>query len=570
MADAAVALEDQKTGFIRGLGLLDSTTIVAGSMIGSGIFIVSAEMARQVGSPGWLLVAWTITGLLTVIGALSYGELAAMMPKAGGQYVYLREAFSPMWGFLYGWTLFMVIQTGTIAAVAVGFGRYFGVLVPWISESHYLVEPIRIGSGYAVSLSTAQLVGVLMIALLTWMNSRGLRLGKFVQNVFTVAKTGALIALIVLGVVIGWNATAAHANFGNFWAVRGDLQPVGPGFTGITTFGLFVGICVSQTNSLFSADAWNNITFTAGEVKNPKRNIPLSLALGTFLVIALYLLANVAYLVTLRFEGDPDKTRIVKLVSQAEEYKREADYISDPRKVAVVQEAEGYKDIAEQYSKDTNAMGIQHAPSDRVASSTANVIFPGLGAIIMAVFIMVSTFGCNNGLILAGARAYWAMARDGLFFKSSGELNVKHVPAWGLVIQGIWAALLVLPRTVTKVDARSGQVLEYGNLYGNLLTYVISAALIFYILTIAGIFRLRRTRPDVERPYRAFGYPIVPALYIIGATVILAVLLIYQTATTWPGLIIIATGIPVYFIWRKVGRAMPAGDSESSSDESNP
>ena len=506
MADAAVAIEDKTTGFVRGLGLLDSTTIVAGSMIGSGIFIVSAEMSRQVGSPGWLLVAWVITGLLTVIGALSYGELAAMMPKAGGQYVYLREAFSPMWGFLYGWTLFMVIQTGTIAAVAVGFARYFGVMWPTLSESNYLIRPIHLGSSYAISVSTAQLVGLLLIALLTWMNTRGLKLGKFVQNVFTITKTGALIALIVLGIVIGWNATAAQANFGDFWTVRGKLQAVGPnGLTALSTFGLFVAVCVSQTNSLFSADAWNNITFTAGEVKNPKRNIPLSLAFGTMLVIALYLLANVAYLVTLPFET------------------------------------------------------IQTVPSDRVASATADVIFPGLGATIMAVFIMVSTFGCNNGLILAGARAYWAMARDGLFFKSAGELNNKRVPSWGLVIQGIWAAALVLPRTITGTNPATGEP-TYGNLYGDLLTYVISAALIFYILTILGIFRLRQKRPDVERPYRAFGYPIVPALYIIGASVILVVLFIYQTAATWPGLIIILTGLPVYFIWRKVGVASTEHD----------
>jgi APA family basic amino acid/polyamine antiporter len=507
MADAAVAVEEKATGFVRGLGLLDSTTIVAGSMIGSGIFIVSAEMSRQVGSPGWLLVAWVVTGLLTVMAALSYGELAAMMPKAGGQYVYLREAFSPMWGFLYGWTLFMVIQTGTIAAVAVGFARYFGVFWPTLSESNYLVKPIHLGSSYAISLSTAQLAGLLLIALLTWMNTRGLRLGKFVQNVFTFAKTGALIALIVLGVLIGWKSVAASGNFTGIWTVRGKLQDVGPGgLTAITAFGLFVAICVSQTNSLFSADAWNNITFTAGEVKNPKRNIPLSLAFGTFLVIGLYLLANVAYLMTLPF--------------------------------AV----------------------IQTVPSDRVASATANVIFPGYGARVMAAAIMVSTFGCNNGLILAGARAYWAMARDGLFFKSAGELNDKHVPAWGLLIQGVWAAVLVLPRTITGTDPATGQA-TYGNLYGNLLTYVISAALIFYILTIAGIFRLRQKQPDAERPYRAFGYPIVPALYIIGAAVILAVLFRYQWPLTWPGLIIIATGIPVYFIWRRVG--VPTREPES-------
>ena len=512
MADASVVTEDKKTGFIRGLGLLDSTMIVAGSMIGSGIFIVSSIIARQVGAPGWLLVVWVITGLLTVMAALSYGELAAMMPKAGGQYVYLREAFGPLAGFLYGWTLFMVIQTGTIAAVAVGFARYFGVLVPWISESNYLVSPVRIGSGYALSFSTAQLIGVLMIALLTWMNTRGLRLGKLVQNTFTIAKTGALVALIVLGIIIGFlNTSAGAANFGDMWTVRGTLQEVGPGLTAIAAFGLFVGLCVAQTNSLFSADAWNNITFTAGEVKNPRRNIPLSLAFGTFLVIGLYLLANIAYLSALPFET------------------------------------------------------IQKVPSDRVASATADVIFPGYGATVMAAAIMVSTFGCNNGLILAGARAYWAMARDGLFFKSSGRLNDHHVPAWGLVIQGIWAAVLVLPRTVTT-DPKTGAI-AYGNLYGNLLDYVISAALIFYILTIAGIFRLRRTRPDADRPYKAFGYPVIPALYILGASVILAVLFIYQTATTWPGLIIILTGIPVYLIWRKVGKPMYDADLPVSDED---
>ena len=478
---------------VRGLGLIDSTMLVAGSMIGSGVFIVSSIIARQVGSPGWLLVVWLVTGLLTLMAALSYGELAAMMPKAGGQYVYLREAFSPLWGFLYGWTLFLVIQTGTIAAVAVGFGRYTGVLIPWVSESNYLIAPIRFGN-YAFSLSTAQFVGLAMIALLTFMNTRGLQLGKIVQNVFTTAKTGALIALIVLGIIVGINSGAGAENFKDFWTLRGGLQEVGEGLTAATAFGLFVGICVAQTNSLFSADAWNNITFTAGEVKDPRRNIPLSLAFGTFLVIGLYLLANVAYLAALSFTA------------------------------------------------------IQNAPSDRVASETANVIFPGAGATIMAAAIMVSTFGCNNGLILAGARAYYAMALDGLFFRRVGTLNKNHVPAWGLIVQGIWAGVLVLPRTV-KTDA-AGNVTGYGNLYGNLLDYVISAALIFYILTIFGIFMLRRKRPDAERPYKAFGYPIVPALYILGAGVILCVLFIYQTATTWPGLIIVLTGVPVYFLWR--------------------
>jgi basic amino acid/polyamine antiporter, APA family len=486
-----------ETNFIRGLGLLDSTMIVTGSMIGSGIFIVSAEIARQVGSPGWLIMVWVVTGLLTLMASLSYGELAAMIPKAGGQYVYLREAFSPLWGFLYGWTLFLVIQTATIAAVAVGFARYVGVLFPKIAETNYLVAPTRIGTtNYALSLSTAQLVGILMIALLTWMNTRGLKLGKLVQNIFTFAKTGALIALIVLGIVVGLasHAEVARANFGDFWAVRGTLQDVGGGLTAATAFGLIVGICVAQTNSLFSADSWHTITFTGGEVKEPKRNIPLSLACGTVLVITLYLLANIAYLVTLKFQD------------------------------------------------------IQQVPSDRVASATAQVIFPGFGAVLMAIAIIVSTFGCNNGLILTGARAYYAMARDGLFFRPSGNLNRFHVPAWGLWLQGAWAVFYVLPRTVkTAADGK----ISYGNLYGDLLTYVISAALIFYILTIAGIFVLRAKRPDAERPYRAFGYPIVPALYILGASVILLVLFAYQTATTWPGLLIIFTGVPVYFLWKK-------------------
>jgi APA family basic amino acid/polyamine antiporter len=486
--------------------------IVAGSMIGSGIFIVSANISQQVGAPGWLLVVWLVTGLLTVTAALSYGELAAMMPKAGGQYVYLREAFSPLWGFLYGWTLFLVIQTGTIAAVAVGFAKFLGVLWPVVSEENYIISPIHLSSRYAVSFSTAQLVGVLMIALLTWMNTRGLKLGKLVQNIFTISKTGALVALILLGLVVGlgWHSDVVSGNFGQLWQVRGDLKDVGQGLTAATAFGLFIAICVAQTGSLFSADAWNNITFTAGEVKEPKRNIPLSLAFGTFLVIGLYLLANVAYLVTLPFEA------------------------------------------------------IQQAPSGRVAAAAANVIFPGYGALIMAVAMMISTFGCNNGLVLAGARAYYAMARDGLFFQSAGHLNHHHVPAWGLVIQGVWAALLVLPRTVLDVGAAGRPA--YGSLYNDLLDYVISAALIFYILTIAGIFRLRQTQPGAERPYRAFGYPVIPALYILGATVILVVLFWYQTATTWPGLIIAATGLPVYFIWRALARRRGIEPAEALGD----
>jgi APA family basic amino acid/polyamine antiporter len=516
MANSAVASEAKTTGFVRGLGLVDGTMLVAGSMIGSGIFIVSAKISRQVGSPGGLLLVWAITGVLTLIGALSYGELAAMMPKAGGQYVYLREAFSPLWGFLYGWTLFLVIQTGTIAAVGVGFAKYLGELWPAIAESEYLIKPIHLGSsGYAISVSRVQLVAILLIAFLTGLNTLGLRLGKWVQNIFTTAKTGALIALIVLAIALGWSAVAVHDNFGDFWSFRGkwdardNLIGAEGDLTAATAFGLFVAVCLAQTQSLFSADAWNNITFTAGEVRNPRRDIPLSLVLGTGLVIGLYLLANVAYLVSLPLEK------------------------------------------------------IQTATADRVASATVVTFYPTYGVTIMAVAIMVSTFGCNNGLILAGARAYFAMARDGLFFRSVANLNRMHVPAWGLLFQGVWASLLVLPRTVTGTDKQTGEP-TYGSLYGDLLDYVISAALIFYILTIAGIFRLRQTRPQVERPYRAFGYPLVPGLYMIGAAVILGVLFTYQPATTWPGLVIVATGLPVYFLWRRFGE--PAVERENVAE----
>ncbi|MFN8062200.1 MAG: amino acid permease [Vicinamibacterales bacterium] len=476
--------------FTRGLGLYDSTMIVVGSMIGSGIFIVSADMSRLLGSPGWLLGAWLLTGFLTIVGALSYGELATMMPRAGGQYVYLREAFNPLCGFLYGWTLFLVIQTGTVAAVSVGFARYLGALWPTIADDHYLIPPIHVSTGYAVSLSTTQLVALFLIGVLTWTNTRGLQYGKIIQNLFTTAKTGALLGLVVVGVLVGWNAEAVSANFGDLWSPRGVADIV-PGLTATTSFGLLVALCVSQTGSLFSADAWNNITFTAGEVKEPQRNVPLSLAFGTFIVIGLYLLANVAYLVTLPLDA------------------------------------------------------IQHAPGDRVATATLDHIFQGAGATIMAVAIMISTFGCANGLLLSGARAYYAMARDGLFFTNAGKLNAAKVPAWGLVIQGLWAAFLVLPRTYdTTAHA-------YGNVYNNLLDYIVSAALVFYILTIAAVFRLRRTRPDAPRPYRAFGYPVVPALYMVGAAVILLILFIYRPATTWPGMVIVLLGLPVYLAWAK-------------------
>ncbi len=494
------------TGFVRELGLLDSTMIVAGSMIGSGIFIVPAEISRQVGSAGWLLMVWVVTGLLTIAAALSYGELAAMMPRAGGQYVYLREAFSPLWGFLYGWTLFLVIQTGTIAAVAVGFARFLGVLVPSISPESWIVAPIKLSQGYAVSLSMQQLVAVLLILFLTWLNTRGIKLGKLIQNTFTSAKTLSLFALIVLGILVGRNAGAIAANFTDLWTVhdvttiKPDLPFAAPIAATAGAFGLFIAFCVAQVGSLFSSDAWNNITFTAGEVKDPKRNIPLSLVAGTTLVIGLYILANVAYLCTLPLHA------------------------------------------------------IQTAPDDRVATAALQVIFGPAGAIIMAIAIILSTFGCNNGLILSGARVYYAMARDGLFFRKTGNLNAKHVPAYGLVLQGVWASLLVLPRT--RALAADGTV-TYGNLYGTLLDWVIFAVLIFYVLTIAGLFVLRRKQPNAERPYKAFGYPVIPALYIAAASAIALVLLIYKPATSLPGLIIVLTGIPVYFAWRKPGSPAP-------------
>jgi len=465
--------------------------MVVGVMIGSGIFIVPAEMSRQIGSAGWLLVAWVVAGALTIAGALSYGELSAMMPHAGGMYVYLREAYSPLAGFLYGWTLFSVIETGTIAAVAVAFARFSGVLFPTISEEHYLLQPVHISTHYAISLSTAQLLAISVIAFLTLSNTLGLRYGKLIQNVFTVAKTGALSALILLGILVGRNSAALHANFSRPWHTPGFDSPAGIGT--VAVWGLFTAICLSQTGSLFSADSWHNIAFAAGEVKQPERNVTRAMVIGTIVVIALYLLANVAYLFTLPLQA------------------------------------------------------IQSAPSDRVGTATLNAIFPGLGVTAMAAAIMVSTFGTINALTLTGARVYYAMARQKLFFAFAGKLNAARVPASSLVLQGLWAACLVLPRTYDPTTQL------WGNLYNSLLEYVISAALIFYVLTVAGVFRLRITRPEADRPYRTFGYPIVPGLYILTASAILLVLFAYRPATTWPGLLIVVLGIPIYFGLR--GRA---------------
>jgi basic amino acid/polyamine antiporter, APA family len=517
MAETSGTLSEQakkpEVGFVRAIGLFDGTMIVVGSMIGSGIFIVAADITRQTGSSGGLLLAWIITGLLTISAALSYGELAAMFPHAGGQYVYLREAYSPLWGFLYGWTLFLVIQTGTIAAVAVAFARYLGVIFPAISAKTWIVEPIPLGSKYAISLSVQQLVGVLMIVLLTYLNTRGVRLGKLIQNVFTSAKTLALFGLIVLCVFVGRNPAALADNFSHLWAIRG-AQPIEPGanfLRGLVptvtaasgAFGLFVAFGVAQVGSLFSADAWNNIGFTAAEVKNPKRDVALSMAFGTLIVITLYCLANLAYLCVLPLAQ------------------------------------------------------IQNAADDRVASAALNAIFGPIGASIMAVAITISGFGCNNGLILAGSRVAYAMSRDGLFFRATGTLNKRGVPGTALLYQGIWIIVLILLRT-RHVDSAGS--ISYGNLYSDLLDYVVFSVLIFYVLTIAGIFILRVRRAGAERPYRAFGYPFLPLLYIVAALAIMFVLLLYKTQTTWPGLVIVLLGVPVYLVWSR-RRAGVAGAS---------
>ncbi|MFO1477485.1 MAG: amino acid permease [Verrucomicrobiota bacterium] len=500
---------------VQGLGRLDATMIVAGSMIGSGIFIVSADIARQVGSAGWLMVVWLFTGVLTLVGALSYGELASMMPKAGGQYVYLREAYGPLWGFLYGWTMFLVIQTGTIAAVAVAFARYLGVIWPAVSPTAWIVPPINLSANYAVSLSVQQFAAIAVIVFLSLLNTQGLKLGKWIQNIFTSAKTLALLALIAIGFVFGTRA-AGFQSPGGIWspqdpaAIVPDLSML-PSVTAATGLGLLIACCVAQSGSLFSSVAWESVTFIAGEVKEAKRTVPLSLIWGTVLVISLYLLANVAYLLLLPIPA------------------------------------------------------IQHAADDRVATAAVETVFHNAGAGLMAAAILVSTFGCNNGLILTGARIYYAMARDGLFFRATARLNARHVPSAGLLLQCLWAGLLVLPRTRLR-DAAGAPLLDpathverYGNLYSDLLDYVVFATLLFYVLTIIGVFVLRRKQPDAERPYRAWGYPWLPGLYIAGAGLIMLVLLLYRTKTTWPGMLIVLAGVPVYGIW---GRKRSGGVME--------
>jgi len=481
----------EKVVFKRNLSLFAGITIVAGSMIGSGIFIVSADIARTVGSPAYLLLTWLITGFITIIAALSYGELSAMMPKAGGQYVYLKEAYNPMVGFLYGWTLFLVIQTGTIAAVAVAFAKFTGVLVPVLSEKNILLEI------YSFKISAAQLLAIASIVVLTFINYRGIKNGKILQTTFTITKLIALLGLIVLGLVVAFNSKFWSLNFADMWSATTTIVDKGTNAVNIHQLGglsLFAAMGVAMVGTIFSSDAWNNVTFIAGEIKNPQRNIPLSLFWGVLIVTIIYILSNIVYLGLLPVKGAPDAADVV-------------------------------------------GRGIQFAASERVGVAAAFQIFGSSSAIIMAVLIMVSTFGCNNGLILAGARVYYAMGNDGLFFKQVAKMNKFAVPGIALIIQCVWASILCL----------SGK-------YGDLLDYVVFAVLLFYILTIIGLFILRKKRPDVERPYKAFGYPVLPALYILIALAICIDLIIYKSDYTWPGMIIVLIGIPVYFIMKNFSK----------------
>lgn len=473
--------------FKRELGLWSSTMIVMGVMIGSGIFIVSADISRTVGSAGYLLLVWVLTGVMTLMAALSYGELAGMMPHAGGQYVYLRQAYNPLIGFLYGWTLFLVIQTGTIAAVAVAFAKFLAVLLPALGEKTVLFTVLD------KSVTASQLVGVASIVILTAVNAAGLRQGKRVQNIFTVTKIGSLLALIVIGLIVGRKLNIFSMNLAGAWQGQwtalhnGQVTSTQP-LSGVM---LAAAIGVAMVGSLFSSDAWNNITFASAEVVRPQRTIPWSLALGTGAVTMLYVLANLAYIALLPVQGQPE-------------------------------------------AADVTGRGIAFAVSDRVGTAAAWICFGEPAVVIMAVLIVISTFGCNNGLILAGARVYYAMAQDGLFFRSTARLNRNHVPGYALWVQALWSSLLCITGT-----------------YGELLDYVIFAVLIFYILTIAGLFILRVRKPEAERPYRAFGYPVVPALYILCALAICVDLLIFKPRFTWPGLIVVMCGIPVYYLWKR-------------------
>ncbi|MBI3566922.1 MAG: amino acid permease [Gemmatimonadetes bacterium] len=478
--------------FVKAMTLTDATMLVAGSMIGSGIFIVSADIGRTLGSPGWLLIAWIMTAVITVLGALAYGELAAMYPRAGGMYTFLRESMSPLMGFLYGWTLFLVIQTGTIAAVAVGFGKFLGVLVPAFGPERYpwfpQVDFAVGGSTIELGLSPQRLVALASIWVLTWINLRGVKEGKFVQTTLTFVKTASLALLVLLAITIGRNSDAIAANFG-----AGKLFAGTPAWSAlfVVTFGS------ALTGSLFSADSWHSPTFAAAEVQNPQRNLPLAMLLGTGMVMLLYVLANVGYLSVLPLHGAADGATVL-------------------------------------------ARGIDHATQDRVATAVMESMFGASGGVIMAVAILISTFGCNNGLILSGARVYWAMAKDGLFFAKAGTLSTNGVPAFALVLQSVWTSALCLTGT-----------------YNQLLDYVIFAALLFYALTTIGLFILRVKRPDEPRPYKAIGYPLLPALYVVFAAGVAVTLLVADKTRVQAlsGLVLVLLGVPVFLLWRRSATA---------------
>ena len=477
--------------FKRAINLFDAIMLVTGSMIGSGIFIVTAEISRQVGSAGWVLVVWLLTGLITLTGAVSYGELAAMFPKVGGQYVYLREAFGRLTAFLYGWTLFLVIQTGVIAAVAVAFAKFTGVLLPFFSVKRILFS---VGS---FEFSSVQLLAIALIVGITAINARGVRAGKLIQNVLGSTKLVALALLILLGVTLGLNHAAIQANFANLWTATRHAAPgtAGAGLLGspISGTALVVAIGMAMSGSLFSSDSWNNIGFAGEEIQNPERTLVRSMAIGTAIVTALYILSNIVYLLVLPLAGSPDATTVM-------------------------------------------GRGIMYAQDDRVATAVAESVLGPAGAVVLAVLIMLSTFGANNGIILSGARAYYAMAKDGLFFPGLARLNSAGVPARSLWAQCLWASLLCL----------SGS-------YGQLLNYVMFSVILFYVITIIGIFVLRRTRPEAPRPYRAWGYPIVPLIYILTASAFCLILLVAPDTAEFSrrGLGLVALGVPVFFLFGK-------------------
>jgi APA family basic amino acid/polyamine antiporter len=488
---------EQGPPLVRALGPVDATMIVMGSMIGSGIFITSAESARISGAPGWLLLAWAVAGLMTITGALCCSELATMMPRAGGVYVFLRDAYGPSLGFLYGWTLFLVIQTGTIAAVAIAFAKFLGVFVPAVASDNYLLPPLSLGGHFAVSLSMEQVVAIALIALLTWTNTRGLEIGKLVQNTFTFAKTAALVGVIIIGLSLGWKATCAarSAAWWDSWANGWTPQIAQPGFTLVGGFALALLFGKAMVGPLFAQTAWTNVTFIGSEVRDPGKNLVRALLWGCAAVVILYLLANVAYLANLSL-GE-----------------------------------------------------IQHASQNRVAVAMMNSIFGHPGAMCMAAAIMISTFGCNNGLILSGARVYFAMARDGLFFRKVATTNTHHVPAAALVAQGIWTVCLTLPRTITA-NAATHEV-TYGNVYNQLLEYIVSADLLFYLLLVAAVIVLRRKMPNAERPYRTWGYPWVAILSMLLAGLLIVDLAYLAPPTSGIGILIVLAGIPIYFLWKR-------------------